>query len=334
MDQDFSGQNLAGRSFEGLDLTRANFSHADIRSTNFTNAILVDANFTRAKAGVQGRPTLLALFGFLAILGAVVSGLAGTLGTVTLVTQLNKQSTQITLDSTVIVIVLALQLLVDFAVLQTRRNRFFVLLGLTIVVLSIALGIGQSDSALGWQASAIFVTTLAVDVVLFMLGAIAWATYFTVSWIVAKTWLLTLIAAGVMVAVTCGATVWLLTHRVILAGGLVEVGSGENGSWALTWWQGNGWGDVFWAGLFAVWGIIAGAAVCNKLLFPYIQVRFVQIAATVGTNFRDADLTGANFTGATLPCTDFTQAKLSGASWHKAQSLNLALFDHGALPSE
>jgi hypothetical protein len=55
MPQDFSGQNLQGRSFREQVLTGANFSNADIRSANFTNAILIDANFSHAKAGLQRR---------------------------------------------------------------------------------------------------------------------------------------------------------------------------------------------------------------------------------------------------------------------------------------
>jgi hypothetical protein len=53
MAEDFSGQNLRGRSFKGQDLTGANFSYADIRGADFTNAILRNANFSYAKAGLK-----------------------------------------------------------------------------------------------------------------------------------------------------------------------------------------------------------------------------------------------------------------------------------------
>lgn len=55
MPQDFSGQNLRGRSFKGQDLTGANFSHANIRGANFTKANLRGANFSHAQAGLQRR---------------------------------------------------------------------------------------------------------------------------------------------------------------------------------------------------------------------------------------------------------------------------------------
>ena len=53
--QDFSNQNLRGRSFKGQYLEGANFSRADIRGANFTNANLTGANFSDAQAGLQER---------------------------------------------------------------------------------------------------------------------------------------------------------------------------------------------------------------------------------------------------------------------------------------
>lgn len=53
MPQDFSGQNLQGRSFSGQDLTGANFSHANIRGADFSRAILRGANFSHVKAGLR-----------------------------------------------------------------------------------------------------------------------------------------------------------------------------------------------------------------------------------------------------------------------------------------
>jgi uncharacterized protein YjbI with pentapeptide repeats len=58
MPQDFSHQNLRGRSFKGQDLAGANFSHADIRGTDFSGANLREANFSHAKAGLQKRWTI------------------------------------------------------------------------------------------------------------------------------------------------------------------------------------------------------------------------------------------------------------------------------------
>lgn len=81
MPQDFSHQNLRGRSFKGQDLALANFSYADIRSANFSGANLTGANFTGAKAGLQKRwlfcQLIVSLFlsgasGFMSVFGGVL----------------------------------------------------------------------------------------------------------------------------------------------------------------------------------------------------------------------------------------------------------------------
>jgi Pentapeptide repeats (8 copies) len=55
MPQDFSSQNLRGRSFKGQNLKGADFSSADIRGTNFTGANLQGANFRGAFSGLEKR---------------------------------------------------------------------------------------------------------------------------------------------------------------------------------------------------------------------------------------------------------------------------------------
>ncbi|MBC1225456.1 pentapeptide repeat-containing protein, partial [Nostoc sp. UCD120] len=79
MSQDFSHQNLRGRSFKGQDLTGANFSYADIRGTDFTGANLRGANFSYIKAGLQDYQVIILLFIpflIITILG-IFSGLIG-----------------------------------------------------------------------------------------------------------------------------------------------------------------------------------------------------------------------------------------------------------------
>ncbi len=72
MTQDYSGQNLRGRSFRGQNLAGANFSCADIRSTDFTGASLIGANFNNAKTGLRRRWAFL-----LVLLSWLLAGISG-----------------------------------------------------------------------------------------------------------------------------------------------------------------------------------------------------------------------------------------------------------------
>lgn len=73
--QDFSGQNLRGRSFKGQNVEGADFSHADIRGANFSHAYLKGANFSHAQAGLQKRWAI-----FLGLISCLLSGISGFFG--------------------------------------------------------------------------------------------------------------------------------------------------------------------------------------------------------------------------------------------------------------
>lgn len=72
MPQDFSRQNLRGRSFRGENLAGANFSYADIQGADFMDANLRGANFYQAKAGLKSYGIF--LFSLLLLLVAGLSG--------------------------------------------------------------------------------------------------------------------------------------------------------------------------------------------------------------------------------------------------------------------
>lgn len=72
MPQDFSHQNLRGRSFKGQDFAGANFSHADIRGTDFCWANLREADFRHAQAGLQGQWAI-----FIVLVSCLLSGISG-----------------------------------------------------------------------------------------------------------------------------------------------------------------------------------------------------------------------------------------------------------------
>jgi MFS family permease len=72
MAENYSGQNLRGRSFEGAQLDSADFTQSDVRGADFSRASLVGANFTDARMGVRTITGLVTLAGAI-----VVSVLAG-----------------------------------------------------------------------------------------------------------------------------------------------------------------------------------------------------------------------------------------------------------------
>ncbi|WP_414588535.1 pentapeptide repeat-containing protein [Scytonema sp. PCC 10023] len=70
--QDFSGQNLKGRSFRGTNLTGANFSYADLPGVDFTNAKLRGTKFTGAKTGLQCHWVIGRVFMTLSVQGGIM----------------------------------------------------------------------------------------------------------------------------------------------------------------------------------------------------------------------------------------------------------------------
>lgn len=85
MAQNFTGQNLKGRSFKAQDLTGADFSGADIRGANFAGATLVGAHFHGAIAGPGRRSlfTILLFAGFSGfILGLFGNAVSDTVNTI------------------------------------------------------------------------------------------------------------------------------------------------------------------------------------------------------------------------------------------------------------
>ena len=74
MAQDFTGQNLQGRSFRGQNLVGANFSYADIRGADFSGADLTRANFSHARAGLKPKSAIYITFiAFVLVITSAIS---------------------------------------------------------------------------------------------------------------------------------------------------------------------------------------------------------------------------------------------------------------------
>ena len=74
MAENYSGQNLRGRSFQGELLDGADFTESDLRGADFSHASLVGADFTDARVGVRTVTTLVMLAG--AVVVSVLAGVA------------------------------------------------------------------------------------------------------------------------------------------------------------------------------------------------------------------------------------------------------------------
>nr|WP_322666209.1 pentapeptide repeat-containing protein [Dendronalium sp. ChiSLP03b]MDZ8208996.1 pentapeptide repeat-containing protein [Dendronalium sp. ChiSLP03b] len=167
MPQDFSHQNLRGRSFKGQDLAAANFRYADIRGVDFTGANLRGANFNHAQAGLRwgGLIALLTT----ALLFAILAGLFlsyFTIDTISLLTT-NKDPTGVLvlvilglffsylfIRQGLFIAAVAIALLATFSRMMPFATSIVAILVLTVAV-TIAAAIGKKAVNITSVSSAI-----------------------------------------------------------------------------------------------------------------------------------------------------------------------------------
>lgn len=294
--QNFSGQNLRGRSFKGRkDLAGADFSYADIRGTDFTNANLRGANFSHATAGLQ-RHWVIGLV-VLVLLLSVLSGFAAALSDVW-ATYFPKAIQENTISPGVIVFIVFI-LVVVFAIVIVHQGWEAALGAGAVVgaVTVVAAGFEAVDVArVGFGA-----------VVSALVGALAVAVGGAVAW--ADGW------SSICVLAWSGSIAWTLT----VAGNGVYFGA----NWLLT---------IAWAGsevvVIASLGTYLGWRLVTKnQTFALVQQVVVAVIAIGGTSFRGADLTDADFTQATLKSTNFRKANVTRTCWFNAKKLDHALVE-------
>lgn len=332
--QDFSGQNLQGRSFKGQDLTGANFSYANIRGADFSSSTLIGANFSHAQAGLASPIAPWTVAFLLLALAGVVSGIAGALANVTLAPGLiiNKSAFLPPIIVPVLESLVAFMLTLAAVSVPNELTKYGAIGFWVAIALQILLGMMQWLRTGGWAGAAIFVAAWFVAVAVMVLGVIAWAVAFAVSRIVAGGWAVTF--SLVTVALMFGAVVWVMAWNfnkaVIVAGAVTWKGSLAE-SLTVT-------GVVTYCVIVAVFVVGAGCAVGLQALaarnqkLALIRQLAVGFASTGGTSFRSANLTDANFTLANLNNTDFRWAVLTRTCWSGAENLNKARFS-GALPA-
>ncbi len=295
MPQNFSGQNLRGRSFKGIDLTGADFSHADIRSTDFTDAILTETSFCHAQAGLQRRWAILLVLvsWLLAGVSGFFSGFAGVL--VSFIFDSSSFTNQVVGWTSLIILIVFLEVIIRF--------------GIEASVATVAGAFAVAVAGTGAIAIAVVVaktTAIAVAGVFAIAGTFAIAGAFAVSVAVAFAIGRGFAVAGVFVFAVAFAIVGMFAVTSPVAGGYTIIAFGV------------GFAVVFFlVGIYIAWRTLQGEE-------KYASIRnfAIAIAAFKGTSFRNADLTDANFNQATLKSTNFCKAKLTRTCFQKVRMLS------------
>ncbi|OYD95163.1 hypothetical protein CDG77_10595 [Nostoc sp. 'Peltigera membranacea cyanobiont' 213] len=290
MSQDFSRQNLRGRSFKGQNLAGANFSGADIRGADFTGAELTSANFNHAQAGLQHRwiVGLLITSCLLLAISGIFSGYSAYFITLIL-DRKNAENFSAGLTSLIVVTIffftvirkglvlglgagLASGIIIGAIIGVTTKTGFGAVIGVGVITASV--------TAIGAFAKA-FAVALAMSVAEFIGGFIA---------------VIVAIAASFIAATTVA----------------------QAGSFVI---NGNIPGYV--AGAIAVFSSYIGWSAFKKSQEDsWISSFATTFATTRGTSFRNANLTKAKFCQALLKSTDLRSSILIDTCWHKARKIN------------
>lgn len=295
MPQDFSGQNLRGRSFKGLDLTGADFSYADIRSTNFTSAILRETKFCHAKAGLQRRWAIVIVIGLcsLAGLSGFFSGFTGAMVS-SLILNNDHFLYKIAGWASLFVLIVYLRVIIRFGIevnTATVAGAFAVAIG-GIAAFAIAYFI---DEALTIAIAGVFSIAATLTI------AATFAVTIAVAFAIAKRFAVGLLFVFAVTFAISGAFVarFSVTKEYAVA-----------------------FAVCFTVVFFLVGIYIARLALLGEEKYASIREFAIIIAAFKGTSFDNTDLTDANFTQATLQSTNFCKAKLTRTCFQKVKMLN------------
>ncbi|NEU80969.1 pentapeptide repeat-containing protein [Nostoc sp. UIC 10630] len=309
MPQDFSGQNLRGRSFRGQNLAGANFSYADIRGADFTGANLRRANFSHATAGLQKRwATLLVLFSWMLLgLSGFLSVFAATLVAFLIFFRTNNYQQQITYQIAGLTIIVVLVILFFVTIrqgIQASLGSVAVTFAVTFagvgaVAVAVA-GVGAVNVLLGFAIAVAIVIVIvvagvfafAIAVAFVVIVAFSRAVAFVVV-VVAFTFAFTRVVAGAVAIIVTGVYVIAVAVIGVIAGAVL---------------------------LFSSY--ISWQALKENEKYALIRNIAIAFAAFKGTSFRFSDLTDAELTGASLKSTDFRKAVLTRTCFNKTKKLD------------
>jgi uncharacterized protein YjbI with pentapeptide repeats len=307
MPQDFSGQNLRGRSFKGQNLAGANFSYADIRSADFTEANLRSANFSHAQAGLQRRWAIFLIFvsWFLSGASGFFSAFAGCLAAFINV-QIHAQKFDGTGD--LIAGVSSLLVLAAFFIIVIHRGVNSIILG------SVAVSV---PTAIAGVIAVVTSVNVAVSgaLPLGLAGILFASSLAAVALIISAILVGTTAVVIIIIIITSAAVAVTFSINLTVAGITLKDFS------------------FFFAVAFSITEGMAFAIlntyICKSALngnprYTRLNKFAVTFTATKGTNFRNANLTESDFTQSILKNTDFKNAILLRARFYKVKKLEYA----------
>ena len=315
MHQDFSGQNLQGRSFRGQNLVGANFSNADIRGANFSNAILKDANFSGVLGGLPKKwlITLIAVSHSLTILSALSS--------ISIASALRAWMGNNVFESHLILITVCMTIFfasIVIAVKQYFFQKIVLITGIIIITCGIILAI--SHSILAFFKINIVFWGIVVGICLSISSFSIIVTSFSI--VLIKILSKKYYPVVIVSALIAGFFGTIL--RIVFRGGsavpMTDLIVNPVWNWA--------WIDIFW-GSISSWAVtIIGSYIGlssfkehdELTLMRKIAISFSNIGST---NFYKADLENAKFEKAILKNTDFRCANLKGVWWDKVKQLHI-----------
>ena len=352
MSQDFSHQNLQGRSFQGQDLTGANFSHADIRGADFSNAVLKDASFRYATAGLHLQGviiwTLTSLL-FSTITGWLLVEVGAEVGNILSLEFINKYSV---IPGAIVLILLTIAsiitirqgiteawitvaipwLLAEIWAMCLVGNSNQIVLGIYFLagILLAANRFPQPKKAIAIVLAGAIIVALAV----FIAGAF-FGSKIVVDAIEASNFyiaLLAIIVPGLLTSAVTIARSVAGNFGVAIVGAVVGVnilllivGLPTMSDRFLRLASPLALFIVVAVGLFSVY-------VTWRIITKHEEFNFDGFVMLSGyTNFYSADLTNVDFTGAALQQTNFTKAILIGICLQEAKNLDRAKFDRSLL---
>ncbi|WP_414755292.1 pentapeptide repeat-containing protein [Anabaena sp. CCY 9910] len=290
--QDYSHQNLRGRSFKGQDLAGANFSYADIRGADFRGAKLAGANFYHAKAGRQNLG-----FMYVSVCSFLFLGLLGFFSYtanyfVTLIAQNFNFENLITGATTTILLVIFLYASL-FQGLEAGVLLFIVVGSITVLIFT---GIKILAAFTGASAGILIIAVVIVgSIVLTTLIVALDKTIVVIIFILVMLCLIAAVTASFLKFASgiIGVFIVFLTVVITIAIALLSL-------------------------------CISYQAIKENKKYNFIRNTAIALASKGATSFHKADLSNASFKKARLRNVDLRDATLTNTDFYQSQMLDYA----------